>query len=367
MNKKLSLLIFVVFFFCLVVVIPQISYCQTIPPTSTIEPTPTEEANLGGALNFLLIAGIVVGAVVIVGVVSTFFVLKRRVNEKSLKRFSSRKFYDWVITKFNGKHSDPTSGVDGFTEGGQPLLIRQSYSVNLAEVDDFVDILVKGKAQKGTIVAFNYDKDTMEGKLKAMDSGIELNLLSVYELLNKRFSGKLKDIARSPVTFEVSPVYLSEHNDPQTFGGMPNELEKEGLKKPRFFISYSNTKVVDQVKKLLDFLHYDYAMGDKDEGPIPITENKFRLMKDCDCAIINICAVEQERRYSGIYVLNSSVLTEISAAYLKYNTQVALLVERKVELPSNLKGLKRIEYDNDNLSFSEAMELEKILANFGKI
>jgi len=366
MNKKLSLLIFIGFLFFLAIVIPQISYCQTSPPTSTIEPTPIGESNQA-PLDFLLIAGIVVGVIIIVGVTATFVVMKKRVNEKSLKKFSARKFNDWVITKFNGKQSDSTSGIDGFTEGGQPLLIKQSENVNLAEVEDFVDILVKGKAQKGTIVAFNYNKDTMEGKLKATDYGIELQMLSIYELLNKRFADKLKDIARSPVTFEVSPVYLSDENEPQSFEGIPNELENEGLKKPRVFISNSNTKVVDQVKKLLDFLHYDYAMGDKDEGPIPILENKFRLMQDCDCAIINICAVEQERRYSGIYVLNSNVLTEISASYLRYKTQVALLVERKIDLPSNLKGLKKIEYDNDNLSFSEAMELEKILANFRKI
>jgi len=108
-------------------------------------------------------------------------------------------------------------------------------------------------------------------------------------------------------------------------------------------------------------------VGDKEETPVPIPEGKFELMKGCDCAIINICAVEQERRYSGIYVLNSNVLTEISAAYLKYNMQVILLVERKVQLPSNFEGLKRIEYDNDDLSFTAAMQLEKILADFRKI
>ncbi len=89
-------------------------------------------------------------------------------------------------------------------------------------------------------------------------------------------------------------------------------------------------------------------------------------MRDCDCAIINIAAIEQERRYSGLYILNPNVTSEINAAYLKYNTQVVLLVERKVELPSNLKGLKRIDYDSDDLSFSAAMDLDKALADFRK-
>jgi hypothetical protein len=118
---------------------------------------------------------------------------------------------------------------------------------------------------------------------------------------------------------------------------------------------------------MLDFLHYDYVVGDKDETSVPISDNKFGLMRNCDCAIINIAAAEQERRYSGLYVLNSNVNSEINAAYLKYNTQVVLLVERKVDLPSNLKGLKRIEYDTDDLSFNAAMDLEKALADFKKI
>ncbi len=118
---------------------------------------------------------------------------------------------------------------------------------------------------------------------------------------------------------------------------------------------------------MLEFLHYDYVVGDKKETSVPISDSKFGLMKDCDCAIVNVAAAEQERRYSGLYVLNSNVTSEINAAYLKYNTQVVLLVERKIDLPSNLKGLKRIEYDSDDLSFNAAMDLEKILADFRKL
>jgi predicted nucleotide-binding protein len=151
------------------------------------------------------------------------------------------------------------------------------------------------------------------------------------------------------------------------FKKMPSEPGTAGAMKPRVFISNSNTKVADQVKRMLDFLHYDYVMGDKEQTTVPIPESKFNVMKNCDCAVINIAAAEQERRYSGIYVLNSNVISEINAAYLKYNTQVILLVERKIELPPNLKGLKRIEYDSDDLSFNAAMDLNKALADFGKI
>ena len=139
----------------------------------------------------MLLIGGIIAAVAVVGAVSAFVVVKKkRVNEKSLRKFSSREFEDWVIKRFNGKPSDPSSGVNGFTEGGQPLLIVQSDHVSLAEVEDFVKVLAKGKAQKGTIVAFNFDKDTLEGKITAMDNGIELQLLRINELLNKRYSDK---------------------------------------------------------------------------------------------------------------------------------------------------------------------------------
>ena len=366
MNKKLLSVIFIAFFFFSVVIIPQISYCQTVAPTAT--PSPTDEAEQGSPLNLLLIVGIIVVVVAVVGVVAAFVVVKKRVNEKSLKKYPSSKFQDWVIKKFNGKPSDPASGVSGFTEGGQPLLIVQSDHVSLAEVEDFVKLLVKGRAQKGIIVAFNFDADALEGKVTAMDNEIELQMFRIAELLNKRYADKIKTLARSPVTFEAPLNYVAEDQvaETKTFEKMPTEPQNTGLK-PRVFISNSNTKVADQVKRMLDFLHYDYVVGDKDETSVPLSDNKFGLMRNCDCAIINIAAAEQERRYSGLYILNSNVTSEINAAYLKYNTQVVLLVERKVDLPSNLKGLKRIEYDTDDLSFNAAMDLEKALADFKKI
>jgi hypothetical protein len=370
MNKKLLSLTFVALSILLTSV-TQINYCQTATPTTS--PTPTQATGQGSGLDLVLIGVIIAVVAVVVGLAAVFLLLrKRRVSEKSLRKASSRAFEDWVIKKFNGKPSDPSSGVNALTEGGQPLLIIQSDRVGLAEVEDFVKVLVKGKAQKGTIVAFNFEKDTLEGKLTAMDNGIELQLLPVNELLNKRYSARIESLARSPVTFEPPLASMAEYQvteratETKTFEKTQNNPQTEGMK-PRVFISNSNTKVAEQVKKMLDFIHYDYVMGDKEETTVPISEGKFGIMKNCDCAIINIAAAEQERRYSGLYVLNSNVTSEIDAAYLKYNTQVILLVERKVELPSNLKGLKRIEYDSDDLSFNAAMDLEKALADFRKI
>jgi hypothetical protein len=298
------------------------------------------------------------------------------VNEKKLRKFSPSAFEEWVLGRFNGTPSDPTIGVNGFTQGGQPLLIKQSDNVSLPEVEGFVKVLVKGKAQKGTVVAFGFDKDAIEAKITAMDNEIELQLLPIYELLNKRYAKRIADHATTSVTFnaaatETVPGYVpasatatsAGFND---FERMPPESPRVGVK-PRVYISNSNSPVADQVKRMLDFLHYEYAMGDKEDAPVPISDKNLSLMKNCDCAVVNIAAAEQERRYSGIYILNSNVISAINAAYLKYNAQVVLLVERKIDLPSNLKGLRKIDYDGEELSFNAAMELEKILAEYTKI
>jgi hypothetical protein len=368
MNKRLLSVIFIVVFLFSVVVIPQLVCCQTAAPSDSSEPT-TDDA--GSGFNLLLIGGIVAVVAVVVVVVGVVFV-KKRVNEKSLKRFPPHAFEDWVIKKFNGKASDISTGVNGYTEGGQPLLILQSDHVSLPEVEDFVKVLVNGKAQKGAMVAFGFDNDTLDGKVTAMDNGIELQLLRVSELLNKRYVRTIQNIARSQATFDgPPPTYMGEDQAGAAppFEERPNmpNAPQGGSLRPRVFVSNSNTKVAEQVKWMLEFLRYDYVMGDNEETSVPIPEGKFGVMQGCDCAIINVAAAEQERRYSGLYILNSNVTSEINAAYLKYNTQVVLLVERKVDLPTNLRGLKIIEYDSDDLSFNAAMDLDKALAEFKKI
>lgn len=371
MKKQLLSAVFIVFFLFSVIVVPQIAYCQTLEPD---EATPTEEAPQTGTTDWLLIGGIVAVVAVVAAVAAVVVVKKKSVNEKSLQKYSSRQFQEWVIKKFNGKPADPATGVNGYTQGGQPLLIIQSDHVSLAEVEDFVKLLAKGKAQKGTIVAFKFESDTLEGKVTALDHGIELELLPTNELLNKRYAKRIRNLASASATFEASAVPVYSPEEPMAkpepvlaFEKRPSEVQGEFSAKPRVFISNSNTKVADQVKRMLEFIHYDYVMGDKEETTVPISDSKFGIMKECDCAIINIAAVEQERRYSGLYLLNTNVLSEINAAYLKYDTQVILLVERKIDLPANLKGLKRIEYDSDDLSFNAAMDLNKVLGDFRKL
>lgn len=146
------------------------------------------------------------------------------------------------------------------------------------------------------------------------------------------------------------------------------ELPKERIKKPRAFISHSrNKKIVNQIKQILDFGQFEYVIAEERETTaIPIPEKVFGLMRECNCAIINVSADEQERREDGTYGINQNVLIEIGAAFLMYNKKVILLVDKRVELPSNLQGLYRCEYKGDELTFNTAMRLQKALSGFRK-
>ena len=75
------------------------------------------------------------------------------------------------------------------------------------------------------------------------------------------------------------------------------EVVEEGIKKPRAFISHSkNKKIVTQIKQILDFGQFEYVIAEERETTaIPIPEKVFGLMRQCDCAIINVSADEQEK------------------------------------------------------------------------
>jgi predicted nucleotide-binding protein len=142
----------------------------------------------------------------------------------------------------------------------------------------------------------------------------------------------------------------------------------EGSKthKPRIFISHSkNMKILNQIKSNLEFGGFSYKVAIETETTaIPIPEKIFGMMRDCNCAIVNVSADEQEKRSDESFSVNPNVLVEIGAAFLAYNQRVILLVDKRVMLPSNLQGLYRCEYQGDDLDSSSVTKLQKGLLQF---
>jgi len=141
------------------------------------------------------------------------------------------------------------------------------------------------------------------------------------------------------------------------------------VEKPIVFISHSeNATIVDQLKTILEFGEFDYRIAEETETTaIPIPEKVFGMMRQCNCAIINVSADESEKKPDGTYGVNANVLTEIGGAFLQYNRKVILLVDKRVQIPSNLQGLYRCEYEGDELAFSTYLKLQKTLGEFRKV
>jgi len=135
---------------------------------------------------------------------------------------------------------------------------------------------------------------------------------------------------------------------------------------PRVFISHSkNKKILEQLKEMLKFGEFEFRIAEeKETTAIPISEKVFGLMRECNCAIINISADDEMKQADDSYRINENVLIEIGGAFIHYDKRVILLVDKRLTLPSNLHGLYRCEYEGDELSWTVAMKLQKTLAEF---
>ena len=136
--------------------------------------------------------------------------------------------------------------------------------------------------------------------------------------------------------------------------------------KPRIFISHSkNAKILGQIKSNLEFGGFSYKIAIETETTaIPIPEKIFGMMRECNCAIVNVSADDTEKREDESFGINANVLVEIGASFLAYNQRVILLVDKRLALPSNLQGLYRCEYQGDELDSGAVTRLQKGLLQF---
>ena len=128
------------------------------------------------------------------------------------------------------------------------------------------------------------------------------------------------------------------------------------------FVGHSSgTKVLEQVKQLLELadLRAEVA-AEQETAAIPIPDKVFEAMSRSDAAIICVTADAEQERDNG-YFVNPNVLIEIGAAYVRYDKRLVLLWDRRVEVPSNLQGLYRCEFEGNELSWKTGTKLQKAL------
>ncbi len=128
------------------------------------------------------------------------------------------------------------------------------------------------------------------------------------------------------------------------------------------FVGHSKgTQVLEQVKQLLELadLRAEVAI-EQETAAIPIPDKVFDAMSRSDAAIICVTADPEQEDENGYHV-NPNVLIEIGAAYVRHEKRLVLLWDRRVEVPSNLQGLYRCEFESDELSWNAGTKLQKAL------
>ena len=166
---------------------PQIT-CSICGGTGSVD-CPDCNLNLinGGDQNELII-----GIVAIIGVVIiAFFLIKRKkTSESDLRKVPFYEFQNWVVQQFSGQTSsirDSRFGIDGYSNDGDPIQIKQSDEVGKNEVYKFANELSKKKSRRGIIVAFSFSEDVIDGVIGARQHyRLDIKTITAKELINRK-------------------------------------------------------------------------------------------------------------------------------------------------------------------------------------
>jgi hypothetical protein len=167
---------------------------------------------------------------------------------------------------------------------------------------------------------------------------------------------------------ESSSSEEDESSDPPLQPSFKVEPKRQEEIRHKVFISHgANKEIVDQIKTMLDLASLEYEVAvDKEATAIPVPEKVFAAMRTSTSAIICVTADEKLKNEDGTYLINQNVLIEIGAAFVLYDKKVVLVWDKRLDVPSNLQGLYRCEFQGDELSWSTGMKLMKAVAEFKK-
>ena len=252
------------------------------------------------------------------------------------------------------KPRNPTEKARGLIEAAlKPELFRKIYE----------------RYNNGKLPQGQFFRNVLETDFQVAPENSEEAATFVTE--NGEFAGIIRDISGSPyVLIEPNQVTAEKVKPPEvTEGVRPTEEEMPPTPRAeevRVFISHGkNKRILEQVKTMLEFGKYDYEVAVETETTaIPVPQKIQEAMRRCNAGIIIVSADEQERLEDNRYGINSNVLIEIGAAFVLYDRRVVLLVDKRVDLPSNLQGIYKCEYKGDELSWEAGLNLQKAITEF---
>lgn len=136
----------------------------------------------------------------------------------------------------------------------------------------------------------------------------------------------------------------------------------------KVFVAHGrNKKVLEQLQDLLRFGKFEPVVAEQEESTSqPVPDKVFGAMRECSAGILHVATEEvvPTPDGDGRRLKNENVLIEIGAAIALYGRNFILLVERGLDLPSNLQGLHRIDYDGEELGYEATMRLLKAMNKF---
>lgn len=226
-------------------------------------------------------------------------------------------------------------------------LVRD-FEIPKKQADVFVDIFMKNLEHLGLV------KVTTTGPWFA--SGTD--------------SSSLHEQPKVPDAKEVNgevETPTSENGDPSApeMGLLPKDISSQ-----KVFISHGHNKeIVNQLKELLTFGKFIPVVAEERETPsIPVPEKVLDEMKSCFAGIIHVQGEQKMIDPEGKehQILNQNVLIEIGVAQALYGKNIILLVEKGAQLPSNLQGLYKCEYEGERLDYNATMKLLKTFNEFSQ-
>ena len=211
---------------------------------------------------------------------------------------------------------------------------------------------------------------------RGLPTRFDVDLESAKELVHKH--GLLPELVRGDLEEVEESIFVANKRNEQ--GDTLEEprlivpLEEEDLggdlldEIEYVFVGHGkNQQILDQVKELLTYGRYIPVVAEEEETTaVPVPRKVLAAMRRSQAGVINVSADEQITDGDGKvrFTINQNVLTEIGAAFVLYDEKVVLLTDRRVELPSNLQGIYRCEYQGDSLDFEATMRLLKALNRF---
>lgn len=168
---------------------------------------------------------------------------------------------------------------------------------------------------------------------------------------------------------EIPPELAERMNISKPAVPIASALESPAI--PRVFISHGkNSKtIIEQLKELLTYGQMEPVISiEKETTAISVPEKVFDDMRSCNASIIHVCPeILSSEGSHTINKLNENVLIEIGAAMALYGKRIIILCQKGTQLPSNLQGLYRCEYEGDQLDYTSTMRLLKTLQELRKL